>query len=198
MRRIPAIHQPRPGGWFRYNQLRVFEALSGLLLRGMQRFMRLLVGRPRVAAAPFGQLDAAQVLHVRAVVQLVGVACGRVADQESGSDRRARPPADRGRGDRRRSPGRGAVRGAPTRGNRRARRARSDSWPTAARAARSRIASRVTPSPFRVGWNRETSRTWAGSGRFARSANVSRNGRSTCPSIVKMISSLIRRSPPAR
>jgi hypothetical protein len=35
------------------------SSLARLRLRLMQRLVRFLVGRPRVAAAPFGQLDAA-------------------------------------------------------------------------------------------------------------------------------------------
>ena len=52
-------------------------------LRRVQRGM-FLVGRgPGVAAPARRQLDAAQVLDVGAFVQLVGVAGGRVADQEA-------------------------------------------------------------------------------------------------------------------
>ena len=48
----------------------------------MQPGVLFIGGGPGVAASPDGQLDPAQVLDVGAIVELVGVAGGRVSDQE--------------------------------------------------------------------------------------------------------------------
>ena len=117
--------------------------------------MRRLVGGAGVAAAADGQLDPAEVLDVGAVVELVGVAGGRVADQEP--DRAAllgaEPAVAELVDDDRLAPGR--PRAGSRRGSRPGRRAGSGSSPRDA----------AGPAP---GWRRAPRRppaAWAGTAR---------------------------------
>ena len=163
--------------------------VSGSLLSGVQRRVRRVVGRAGVAAAARAQLDPAQVLDV-------AQSSSSSVWQAAGSRIRKRigPPCSR-----------------PSR-RRRACRRRSPSPRTACERDRDvevvavgvqgqvvglgtrpgllEEGSRVTPSPCRLGWNRETSATWArlGEARQVR-RTAGRKGCSTRPSIFRITGS---------
>ena len=74
-----SLHAPR-GMSRSVCSTRFFARLPGLSF--MKRRVVCVGFRTRVAASALGQLDPAQILHVRAIVQITGMASGRVANDQ--------------------------------------------------------------------------------------------------------------------